>query len=40
MFTVITKFQHNSKDVELPLLLFFDTSTLLKMLEIIRTFKV
>jgi chemotaxis protein CheC len=40
VFTVITKFQHNSKDVELPLLLFFDTNTLLKMLEIIRTFKV
>jgi chemotaxis protein CheC len=39
VFTVITKFQHNSKDVELPLLLFFDTKTLLKMLEIIREFK-
>jgi chemotaxis protein CheC len=39
VFTVITKFQHNSQDVELPLLLFFDTSTLLKMLEIIRGFK-
>jgi chemotaxis protein CheC len=39
VFTVITKFQHNSKDVELPLRLFFDTKTLLKMLEIIREFK-
>jgi chemotaxis protein CheC len=38
VFTVITKFQHNSKDVELPLLLFFDTTTLLKILDIIRSF--
>jgi chemotaxis protein CheC len=39
VFTVLTQFTHNSKNVELPLFLFFDTSTLLKMLNIIRTFK-
>ena len=38
VFTVITRFTHNTRSVELPLLLFFDTSTFLKMLEIIRTF--
>lgn len=38
VFTVITRFTHNSKSVELPLLLFFDTKTFLKILEIIRTF--
>lgn len=38
VFTVLTQFTHNFKFVELPLLLFFDTSTLLKMLEIIRSF--
>ncbi|MER2998789.1 chemotaxis protein CheC [Pontibacter populi] len=38
VFTVITKFTHNFKSVELPLLLFFDTSTFLKILEIIRAF--
>ena len=38
VFTVITKFTHNFKSVELPLLLFFDTSTFLKILEIIRSF--
>ncbi|WP_347156982.1 chemotaxis protein CheC [Pontibacter chitinilyticus] len=38
VFTVITQFKHNFKSVELPLLLFFDTNTLLKMLEIIRSF--
>lgn len=38
VFTVITKFTHNFKSVELPLLLFFDTGTFLKILEIIRTF--
>lgn len=38
VFTVITRFTHNTKSVELPLLLFFDTSTFLKMLEIIRSF--
>ncbi|MFD2999460.1 chemotaxis protein CheC [Pontibacter toksunensis] len=39
VFTVITQFTHNSKSVELPLLLFFDTNTLLKMLDTIRTFE-
>jgi len=39
VFTVITQFSHNSKSVELPLLLFFDTNTLLKMLGIIRSFE-
>lgn len=38
VFTVITRFTHNSKSVELPLLLFFDSNTLFKMLQIIRTF--
>ncbi|MEJ8756737.1 chemotaxis protein CheC [Pontibacter sp. H259] len=38
VFTVITKFTHNFKSVELPLLLFFDTSTFLKILSIIRSF--
>ena len=38
VFTVITQFTHNLKSVELPLMLFFDTNTLLKMIEIIRTF--
>ncbi|MFD2244691.1 chemotaxis protein CheC [Pontibacter ruber] len=37
VFTVITQFTHNFKKVELPLLLFFDTNTLLKILDIIRT---
>lgn len=39
VFTVITKFTHNSRSVELPLLLFFDTNTLIKMLDIIRSFE-
>ncbi|WP_299822271.1 chemotaxis protein CheC [uncultured Pontibacter sp.] len=39
VFTVLTRFTHNSKSVELPLFLFFDSNTLIKMLEIIRTFK-
>ncbi|MCC9165542.1 chemotaxis protein CheC [Pontibacter harenae] len=38
VFTVITRFTHNTKTVELPLLLFFDTNTFLKILDIIRTF--
>ncbi|TXK27125.1 hypothetical protein FVR03_21315 [Pontibacter qinzhouensis] len=38
VFTVITQFSHNLKSVELPLMLFFDTNTLLKMIDIIRTF--
>lgn len=40
VFTVVTRFTHNTKSVELPLLLFFDTSTFLKMLEIIRSFEI
>lgn len=40
VFTVITRFTHNTKSIELPLLLFFDTSTFLKMLEIIRSFDI
>lgn len=40
VFTVITRFTHNTKSVELPLLLFFDTSTFLKVLEIIRSFDI
>ncbi|QCR24905.1 chemotaxis protein CheC [Pontibacter sp. SGAir0037] len=40
VFTVLTQFTHNSKKVELPLLLFFDTNTLLKILDIIRTFSI
>lgn len=40
VFTVITQFSHNLKKVELPLLLFFDTNTLLKILDIIRTFSI
>ncbi|MFD2516105.1 chemotaxis protein CheC [Pontibacter locisalis] len=39
VFTVITRFTHDSRSVELPLLLFFDSKTLLKILEIIRTFE-
>lgn len=39
VFTVITRFTHNSRSVELPLLLFFDTDTFLKILDIIRTFE-
>jgi len=38
VFSVITLFTNAYKSVELPLLLFFDTNTLLKMLHIIRTF--
>lgn len=40
VFSVITRFTHNTKSIELPLLLFFDTSTFLKILEIIRTFDI
>lgn len=39
VFTVVTRFTHNSKSVELPLLLFFDSNTFLKILDIIRTFQ-
>ncbi|TPE43404.1 hypothetical protein FJM65_13990 [Pontibacter mangrovi] len=38
VFTVITRFTHNSRSVELPLLLFFDTKTFLHIIELIRTF--
>ncbi|WP_205504413.1 chemotaxis protein CheC [Rufibacter psychrotolerans] len=38
VFTVITQFTNNSQMVELPLLLFFDTSTFIKILEIIRSY--
>ncbi|MBA9078004.1 MULTISPECIES: chemotaxis protein CheC [Rufibacter] len=38
VFTVITQFTHNSQLVELPLLLFFDTNTFIKILEIIRSY--
>ena len=38
VFTVITRFTQNHRSVELPLLLFFDAKTLVKMLDIIRTF--
>jgi chemotaxis protein CheC len=39
VFTVITRFTQNSRSVELPLLLFFDTKTLIKILTIIRSFE-
>ncbi|MFC6999774.1 chemotaxis protein CheC [Rufibacter roseus] len=38
VFTVITQFTNNSKMVELPLLLFFDTNTFIKILDIIRSY--
>lgn len=38
VFTVITQFTNNSQKVELPLLLFFDTNTFVKILEIIRSY--
>lgn len=38
VFTVITQFTNNSKMVELPLLLFFDTHTFIKILDIIRSY--
>lgn len=38
VFTVITQFSNNSKMVELPLLLFFDTNTFVKILDIIRSY--
>ena len=38
IFTVITRFMHNTQMVELPLLLFFDTNTFIKILEIIRSY--
>lgn len=39
VFTVLTRFTNNSKSVELPLFLFFDSKTLLKILDIIRAFE-
>lgn len=39
IFTVITEFTNKSRHLELPLLLFFDTNTFMKMLEIIRGYK-
>lgn len=38
VFTVITQFTNNSQMVELPLLLFFDTNTFIKILDIIRSY--
>ncbi|MCX2739134.1 chemotaxis protein CheC [Pontibacter anaerobius] len=38
VFTVITRFTHNSRSVELPLLLFFDSKTFMRIIEIIRNF--
>ncbi|QHL86219.1 hypothetical protein GU926_01645 [Nibribacter ruber] len=38
VFTVITQFTNNTQMVELPLLLFFDTTTFIKILEIIRSY--
>jgi len=38
VFTVVTQFTHSFKHVDLPLLLFFDSTTLLKILDIIRAF--
>ncbi|WP_245905031.1 chemotaxis protein CheC [Pontibacter mucosus] len=39
VFTVITRFTHNYKSVELPLLLFFDSKTFLNIIDIIRSFE-
>lgn len=39
IFTVITEFTNKSKQLEMPLLLFFDTETFFKVLEIIRGYK-
>ena len=39
IFTVITEFTNQSKHLEMPLLLFFDSETFFKMLEIIRGYK-
>ena len=38
VFTVITRFTQNNRSADLPLLLFFDAQTLLKILDIIRSF--
>ena len=37
VFSVVTQFKDSAKRIELPLLLFFDRGTFLKMLEIIRS---
>jgi chemotaxis protein CheC len=39
IFTVITEFTNKSKQLEMPLLLFFDTETFFKVLQIIRGYK-
>ncbi|CAN5786651.1 hypothetical protein BH24BAC1_BH24BAC1_25610 [soil metagenome] len=39
IFTVITEFTNKSKQLEMPLLLFFDTETYFKILQIIRSYK-
>lgn len=38
IFTVVTHFTNNEKMVELPLFLFFDTPTFIKILDIIRSY--
>lgn len=38
IFSVMTQFTNFSQRVELPLLIFFDTNTFIKMLDIIRTY--
>lgn len=39
IFTVMTEFTNKSKQLEMPLLLFFDTETFMKVLVIIREYK-
>jgi chemotaxis protein CheC len=39
IFTVMTEFTNKSRQLEMPLLLFFDTETFMKVLEIIREYK-
>ena len=38
VFTVITQFTNFTKVVELPLMIFFDTNTFIKILDIIRSY--
>jgi chemotaxis protein CheC len=38
VFTVLTQFTNKSKQLEMPLMLFFDSETFLKMIEIIRNY--
>lgn len=40
VFTVLTRFTHHTKNMELPLFLFFDTNTFIRILEIVRSFEV